>query len=141
MAGVLSKDTELHYFKAGSPGAFARIDYLMEVPELGGDPEKVEVTTLQDGVKKYIPGVQDPGDLQFKFLYDNAGATSNFRVLKGLQDAGAVVQFKVVFPDETEWEFDAYVTVKIDSAAVNAALTFTATMTLQSEYTVTNPGA
>lgn len=138
MAGLLSKDTELQY-KNGA--TFTRIDHLMEVPELGGDPEKIEVTTLQDGIKQYIPGIKDPGDLQFKFLYDNAGTTSNFRILQGLQEAGAPVDFKVVFPDNTEWAFTAYVSVKVDSAAVNAALTFTATMNLQSEYTITNPAS
>lgn len=136
MAGLLTKDTELQ-LKSGS--TYTRIDYLMEVPELGGDPEQVEVTTLQDGVKKYIPGIQDPGDLAFKFLYDNETATSNFRVLKALQDAGTIGEFKIVYPDDTEWAFSAYVNVKMDSAAVNAALTFTANMNLQSDFAITNP--
>lgn len=134
--GLLTKDTELQYEKGP---AFERIDYLMAVPELGGDPEQVEVTTLQDGVRKYIPGIKDPGDLEFQFLYDNESDTSNFRILRGLQESGKVTNFKVVFPDGTEWAFTAIVNVKIDSADVNAALTFTASMMLQSEFEVTNP--
>lgn len=134
--GLLTKNTELHY-KSGTN--FTRIDYLMGVPELGGDPEQVEVTTLQDSVKKYIPGVREPGDLAFQFLYDNEGATSNFRILKGLQDAGTAAEFKVVFPDGTEWKFTALVSVKINSGEVNSALTFTASMMLQSEFEITHP--
>lgn len=138
MAGLLTKDTTLSY-KTGSPAAYAEIPNLMEVPELGGDPEQVEVTTLTDSVKKYIPGVRDLGDLTFSFLYDNSGPTSNYRILKGLETAGAPVEFKVEYPDGTGHAFTAYVSVKMDSAAVNAALTFKASMSLQSDITVTNP--
>lgn len=134
--GLLTKDTELQYNNGTD---FVRIDYLMSVPELGGDPEQVEVTTLQDSVRKYIPGIKDPGDLEFQFLYDNGAATSNFRIMRGLQETGAATPFKVVFPDGTEWAFTAIVNVKIDSGEVNAALTFTVSMMLQSEFEVTNP--
>ncbi|MBD2861599.1 phage tail tube protein [Paenibacillus oceani] len=138
MAGILTKDTTLSY-KASGGSTFTEIDLLMEVPELGGDPEQVDVTTLKDSVRKYIPGVRDLGDLAFKFLYDNATTTSNYRVLKGLQDGNTAADFKLEYPDGTAHEFSAYVNVKIDSGAVNAALTFTATMFLQSEITTTNP--
>lgn len=136
MAGLLSKDTTLSYKDGAS---YKVLEHLMEVPEMGGDPEKVEVTTLSDGVKKYINGVKDLGDLTFKFLYDNETADSNFRVLKGLQDADTAAEFKVEYPDGTGHEFKAYVNVKMDAAAVNAAMTFTVGMSLQSDITVTNP--
>lgn len=137
MAGLLTKDTTLSY-KSGA-STFVVLEHLMEVPEMGGDPEKVEVTTLSDGVKKYINGVKDLGDLTFKFLYDNETETSNYRVLKGLQDADAPADFKVEYPDGTGHAFSAYVNVKMDAAAVNAAMTFTVGMSLQSDIAVTNP--
>lgn len=137
MAGVLSKDTTLSVKKSGS--TYTELEYLMEVPELGGDPEKVEVTTLKDGVKKYIPGVRDLGDLAFKFLYDNSTATSNYRVLREIMDSGKPAEFKVTYPDGTGHAFTAFVNVKMDAAQVNAAMTFTASMSLQSEISVTNP--
>ena len=138
MSGLLSKDTTLKY-KTGAITEFTEIPDLMEVPELGGDPEKVEVTTLKDSVKKYIAGVRDLGDLAFKFLYDNSGAGSNYRILKGLQTASTLTTFQVEYPDGTAHQFDAYVSVKMDSGAVNSALTFVATMLLQSDITVTDP--
>lgn len=138
MAGLLTKDTTIHY-KTSTMQDFQEIDLLMEVPELGGDPEKVEVTTLADSTKKYISGVRDLGDLQFKFLYDNSGPNSNYRILRGLQENNELATFKVEYPDGTAHQFDAYVSVKMDAASVNAALTFTATMFLQSDITVTNP--
>jgi len=111
----------------------------MEVPEMGGDPEKVEVTTLKDSVKKYIPGIRDLGDLAFKFLYDNSTDKSNYRTLRALQDSNKVGTFKVTYPDGSAHQFDAYVSVKMDPGAVNAALSFTANMSLQSDIAVTNP--
>ncbi|MCY9513315.1 phage tail tube protein [Paenibacillus apiarius] len=138
MAGLLTKDTTLSY-KAGSGGTFAEIPLLMEVPELGGDPEKVEVTTLSDGVKKYIPGIRDLGDLAFKFLYDNSSDASNYRILRKLQEDNKAAVFKVEYPDGTGHQFDAYVNVKMDAASVNAIMTFTVSMSLQSDITVSNP--
>ncbi|MEK5038975.1 phage tail tube protein [Sporosarcina sp. FSL K6-3457] len=137
MAGLLSKDTTLSYKASGS--TYTELEHLMEVPEMGGDPEKVEVTTLASSVKQYIPGIKDLGDLTFKFLYDNETADSNYRILQGLQDAGEVVEFKVEYPDGTGHEFSAFVNVKMDAAAVNAAMTFTAGMSLQSDIDVVHP--
>lgn len=134
--GLLTKDVELHYDNNGN---FERIDYLMEVPELGGEPEQVEVTTLQDGTRKYIPGIKDPGDLEFNFLYDNETSGSNFRIAQGLAEAGDPVDFKVVFPDGTEWAFSGIPNVRINSGGVNEALTFTMSIMLQSEFEITHP--
>ena len=137
MAGLLTKGITLSYKKDGSN--YAVIANLQECPELGGTAENVEVTTLADGNKKYIKGIKDFGELAFKFLYDNSGAESNYRIVRGLEEAGNAVEWKVTFPDNTTFAFSGEVTTAIDSAAVNAALTFTATITLNSDITVTNP--
>ena len=137
MSGILTKGITLSYKKDGNN--YAVIANLQECPELGGTAENVEVTTLADGNKKYIKGIKDFGELAFKFLYDNSGAESNYRVVRGLEEAGNIVEWKVTFPDNTTFAFSGEVTTAIDSAAVNAALTFTATITLNSDITVTNP--
>lgn len=137
MAGILTKGITLSYKKDGTN--YDVIANLQECPELGGTAENVEVTTLADGNKKYIKGIKDFGELAFKFLYDNSGAQSNYRIVRGLEEAGNVVDWKVTFPDNTAFAFSGEVTTAIDSAAVNAALTFTATITLNSDITVTNP--
>lgn len=137
MAGISTKDTSLSY-KVGL-GTYAELAGLLEVPELGGAPEKIDTTTLADAYRQNIPGIRDMGDLVFKFLYDNSGATANYRVLKGLQADESLATFKVEYPDGTAHEFDAYVTVSMDSAAVNGALTFSATLMLQSDLTITDP--
>lgn len=137
MAGLLTKDITLSYKASG--GTYTVIANLQECPELGGTAEKVDVTTLADGNKKYINGIKDYGDLAFKFLYDNSSETSNYRVVRGLEEAGEVVDWKVTFPDNTTFSFSGEVSATIDSASVNNALTFTANITLNSDIEVVNP--
>lgn len=139
MAGLLTKDTTLSYKATSGSSTYTEIGELMEVPELGGDPEQVEVTTLKDNTRRYIAGIKDLGDLTFSFLYDNSSATANFRILKGIQESGETKDFRVEYPDGTTHDFSAQVSVKMDAAAVNAALTFTAAFYLQSDIKITDP--
>ena len=103
--GILSKGITLSYKKETQ---FVVIPDLQEVPDLGGSAEKVDVTTLADGNYKYINGIKDFGDLEFKFLYSNSGTESNYRICRGLEEAGKVVEWKVSFPDGTSFEFSGY---------------------------------
>ena len=134
--GLLTKDITLSYKKDSS---YEVLDGLQEVPSLGGTPDKVEVTTLSDGSRRYIKGIKDYGDLTFKFLYQNDTTTSNFRVLRGLEESGKVVDWKVEFPDGTAFAFSGECTVAPSDGAVNAAITFNLTISLNSDIVVTNP--
>ena len=138
MAGILSKGITLSYKGLADEG-YTLIPNLQEVPELGGSAEKVDVTTLADGNYKYINGIKDFGDLAFKFLYDNSGTQSNYRICRGLEEDGTVINWQVEFPDGTTFEFAGEASTAIDSASVNAALTFTLNITLNSDITVKNP--
>lgn len=138
MSRYSANGTKLGY-RTESTGAFTDIPMLMEVPEFGGTPEKIDVTVLSDSAKSYVTGIKDYGDLVFKFLYDNASATANYRVLKGLEDNATAAYFQLSYPDGTAHVFQAIPSVKMDAGAVNGALTFSCTMTLQGEITLTNP--
>ena len=136
--GLLTKDITLSY-KKDSSSSYEVLDGLQEVPSLGGTPDKVEVTTLADASRRYIKGIKDYGDLTFKFLYQNGTETSNFRVLRGLEESGKIVEWKVNFPDGTGFEFSGECTVAPSDGAVNAVITFNLTISLNSDITVTNP--
>lgn len=134
--GLLSKGIELQYKK---DDAFVTIPDLQDIPDLGGDVDLVEVTTLADGARRYINGIKDFGDLGFTFLYDNTTEDSSYRICRGLEEAHEVYEFKVVLPDETEFTFSGGISTKINGAGVNDALTFTATISLNSDMEVVNP--
>lgn len=125
--GISSVGTKISVSDDGS--TWTEIPDLQSVPELGGDPEKIDTTTLADTVKTSIPGVQDLGDLAFTFLYDKA----NFLALKSGLDSKKSYKWQVEFNDGLVMSFDAIPNIKLSGADVNSALTYTINMGLQSE--------
>lgn len=114
---TISKGIKLSY-KAGET-EFVELTNLQEIPELGGDAEAIEITTLADAAHMYTDGIKNYGDsLAFKFLYEK----EQFTTLNGL--AGEA-QWKVELPDGATCTFDGTGSVKLDGVGVNAALTYT----------------
>lgn len=122
---VISKGITLSY-KNGE-GEFKVLENLQEIPELGGDVEAIEITTLADAAHMYTDGIKNYGDsLAFKFLYEDA----QFTELNGLAGAS---DWKVTLPDETTCTFGGTSSVKLDGVGVNAALTYTLNIKPNSE--------
>ena len=111
---------------------------LQTIPDLGGDIDQVEVTTLSDASKKYIDGLIDYGALEFEFLYSNA-VDSSYRVLKGLETEKTVGDFEIAFPDGTTFAFSATSKTKIGGIGVGDVILFTASLTPTTEMVITDP--
>ena len=137
---MLANGITLSYKKSGTD-EFTMLTGLKEVPELGNEPEKVENTCLSDKVKQYEFGIGDPGDLEYKFKYENKSATSPYRVMVEAEAAKEVLSFKETLPDGTIYSYDAMVAVKLGNGAVNGVLDFTLKMALQSDMVITHPTA
>lgn len=102
---------------------------LMEIPDLGGDVEAIEITTLADAAHKYTDGLINYGDsLEFKFLYEEA----QFTTLNGLKDSQT---WKVALPDGATCSFGGSCSVRLDGVGVGAALTYTLSIKPNSEMT------
>lgn len=113
---TISKGIKLSY---GTGDSFKELTNLMEIPELGGDTEAIEITTLADAAHMYTDGIKNYGDsLAFKFLYED----EQFTTLNGLTDAQT---WKVELPDGNACTFGGTCSVKLDGVGVNAALTYT----------------
>ena len=92
---------------------------LQEIPELGGDTEAIEITTLADAAHMYTDGIKNYGDsLTFKFLYEKAQFTE-------LNGTTGTATWKVELPDGANCSFGGTCSVKLDGVGVNAALTYT----------------
>lgn len=92
---------------------------LQEIPELGGEAEAIEITTLADAAHMYTDGILNYGDsLAFKFLYEKAQFIE-------LSNAEGSQSWKVELPDDTTCTFTGACSVKLDGVGVNAALTYT----------------
>lgn len=124
--------------KRSTDQEFAVLEGLKEVPELGNEPEKVENTGLSDTVKQYEFGVGDPGDLEYKFKFNNA-ANSAYRKMKAAEASKEIVSFKETLPDGTIFAFDAQVATKVSGGAVNGVMEFTLKIALQSAIAITDP--
>lgn len=120
-------------------GTYTILKGLQEVPEMGEEPEKVEVTSLSDTTKKYEFGIGDVGDLDFTFLYENGSETSPYRVLRKAADEKKKLYFEMEYPDGTIFTWEAQVSVKLSGGTVNGAMTFILKMALQSEIDVADP--
>ena len=100
---------------------------LQEIPELGGEAEAIEITTLADAAHTYTNGILNYGDsLAFKFLYEK----TQFNTLQG---DDAVAEWKVELPDGATCSFTGTHSVKLDGVGVNAALTYTLSVKPNSE--------
>ena len=115
---VISKGIVLGWIDAETT-MFHELTNLMEIPELGGDTEAIEITTLADAAHKYTDGIKNYGDsLAFKFLYEK----TQFAELSALTGSR---EWVVSLPDDTECHFCGTSSVKLDGVGVNAALTYT----------------
>ena len=121
---VISKGITLAYTDAENVQNILK--NLMEIPELGGDKEAIEITTLADAAHMYTDGLKNYGDsLTFKFLYE----TEQFVTLNSMTESTWVV----TLPDGTQCTFGGTCSVKLDGVGVNAALTYTLSIKPNSE--------
>lgn len=116
---VISKGIKLSYKATTGTTAYTDLTNLQEIPELGGTPETIEITTLADAAHMYTKGILNYGDtLAFIFLYDK----TQFETLSGLTGSQ---QWKVTLPDGMECTFSGEASVALAGVGVNTALTYT----------------
>ena len=114
---VISKGIKLSYKTSGE--TYTDLTNLQEIPDLGGESEAIEITTLADAAHMYTDGLLNYGDsLGFKFLYEKE-QFSTLGALTGSQS------WKVQLPDSATCTFSGACSVKLDGVGTNAALTYT----------------
>ena len=124
---VISKGIKLAYKASASASTYTDLTDLQEIPDLGGESEAIEITTLDDAAHMYTDGILNYGDsLSFKFLYKK----TQFNTLTGLEGS---ISWKVTLPDSTSCTFTGTSSVKLDAVGVNNALTYTLAIKPDSE--------
>lgn len=113
---VISKNITLSYKKDSN---FVALTNLQEIPDLGGEVEAIEITTLADSAHMYTDGLKNYGDsLEFKFLYEK----TQFIVLNGLEGS---TEWQVALPDGETCTFSGTSSVKLDGVGIASAVTYT----------------
>ena len=113
---VISKGIKLSYKTEGE--VYTDLTDLQEIPDMGGETESIEITTLADAAHMYTNGIKSYGDsLEFSFLY----ASAQFDILNALTGS---VGWKVTLPDNTSCTFSGSCSVKLNGVGVNDVLTY-----------------
>lgn len=111
--------------KGTSADTYEKLVDIKEFPDLGGEPEMLETTTLSDNMQTYIAGIQSLDGLSFTANYDMTdfqklkaleGKTDSYAVWFGGQESGDVVT-----PDGSngKFEFDGQLSVYPVGGGVN----------------------
>lgn len=110
---------------------YTKLVPISEFPQLGSAPEQIDVTSLDDTMRHYIPGVQDTGSLEFKAFY----TTTDYNTLVALkgQDNYYAVWFggsNATTPTGSngKFSFKGDLRVSVDGGGVNDPVTMTITI-------------
>lgn len=77
---------------------------IQDFPDLGGDPEMLQTTTLSDKAHTYIKGIQSMDSLQFttNLYFGDNSTEGSFLYIKDKYDKAEIHDFAVVFTKDPE---------------------------------------
>ncbi len=121
-------------YKASASADYTKLVDIKEFPDLGGEPELLETTTLTDGVQTFIPGIQQLDSMTFQANYTK----TDYTTLKGLEGTeksyavwfGGTVSGTTVTPTGTDgkFEFDGQLSVYANGGGVNEVVNMSITI-------------
>lgn len=127
--------TYLMYQKQVSGGTSMSYEKLIDIksfPDLGGNPERLDATTLSDPMRVYIEGIQDTEEIVFEANY----SLDAYKKLKDLK--GKALQYAVWLgadasaePDghDGKFEFTGTLSCKVTGGGVNEVAGLSITIT------------
>lgn len=120
--------------KSTTGDTWTKLIDIKEFPDLGGEPEMLETTTLSDNMQTYIAGIQSLDGLSFSANYD----VTDFKTLKALEGAknsyavwfGGTEAADVVTPTGSngKFSFDGELSVYPVGGGVNEVVGMTITI-------------
>ena len=142
-APISTYKTYLMYKATSAATQYSKLIDIKSFPDLGGEPERIDVTTLSDKIRKYTPGVQDLSSFQFTANYIAADYTKMVG-LEGKQTeyaiwVGAETSNNVDTPngENGKWSWTGDVSVFKAGGDVNAAQDMTITMYPSTDFAFT----
>lgn len=137
----ISKGCKLSCAEPVSSGTqtFLQLYGLYSVPEMGGSPQMVDVTNLNDSHKRYIHGILDTGSLEFEFYATKDETDTStviydtYNTLLEYQMDGTVLDWKLEYPDGTGYTWSGRANVRKQQIGVNDAIKFTLNTSLDTE--------
>lgn len=120
--------TKLEY-SATESGTYEKIYGLRVVPDIGGEPDDIETTTLDNlKFKTAITGLQDIQKYTFEFNMEDPSSTSNFKIASDLEDSGNAYYWKLTLSNGIIISFRSKVTTAIQGGEYGDLIGFSMTL-------------
>ena len=133
MAATSTYKTFLMHYTSGTTPAWEKLCDITEFPNLGGDPELLDATTLSDPMRVFVLGIQNNEGLVFGANYDKTlystlssmSANKKYSVWFGGEMSGSTL-----VPDGSlgKFDFEGEMSVYVNGAGVNAIRTINITI-------------
>lgn len=116
----------------GNTGAFTKLVDIKDFPDLGGEPEMLETTTLSDKAQTYINGIQSMEAMTFTYNYDK----NTFTTIKALE--GKVLDFELHFGNGGDgiFEWSGDLVTWVNGGGVNEVVEATISIAPSTEVTL-----
>ena len=136
MAATSTYQSYLMHGNGSTPPAYTKLCDITEFPNLGGDPELLDATTLSDPMRVFVLGIQNTEGMAFTANYDAA----TYSTLAALtEEAPYAVWFGADGSgpkgDKGKFSFKGQLSVYVNGAGVNAVRTMTITIAPTTEIT------
>lgn len=141
MSEFNTKGTKLSVAQVAENPQYKSLYGLYSVPEMGGSPEQIDVTNLEDSARRSINGLVSISSLDFEFYAqkDEEDTAQQVRdtwnILRSYQVADTVMQWKLEYPDGEGFEWTGRCAVRRQAVGVNDAVKFTLTIETGSPLT------
>ena len=116
-----------------------------KTPDMGGEPEKKEISNMRDKNKRYVLGLQDTGTLGFEFYYnkdktaeENGVLKNSFSELKKLEKTNEAVDWRLTYPDGSYYSWKGKPSAYILGASVGDPIGFKLSVSVESEMEFTD---
>ena len=110
-----------------SADAVAKVVDIKDFPDLIGEPNMIETTSLSDGMQTYIPGIKSADMMTFTFNYDK----TVFQSVKA--DEGKKLFYELAFSDGSTFSWQGQHTVGLAGKGVDEVLEATVNIAPSSE--------
>ncbi len=140
---VATMGTKLEYSTNLTTPAWTRVYALASTPDFGGEPNKIDTTTLDNTVSETnTNGLQPAVELSYEFnVQELSDANANIRLIKGLADNKTQCKWRLTKASGITFEYEAVPSISYSADEQGGIEKFVMYHDLKSEVTVTIPAA
>lgn len=141
---VATMGTKLEYSTStGGTASWTRVYALVSTPDFGGEPNKIDTTTLDNTVSETnTVGLQPATELSYEFnVQELSSANANIRLIKGLADAKTKCKWRLTKASGITFEYEAVPSISYSADEQGGIEKFVMYHDLKSDITVSLPTA